>query len=118
MLAGKWVGEIFEKKKSEDHEYLTYFFTCRTSAEKLCDMLRDFFSKVAKEVVYTDVEGGKFNIKLLFSFIENISITLKVYRVSNEKYIMSLVFNEGNKTTFFKMMKDFIQDNEKLINLI
>jgi hypothetical protein len=95
ILAGKWVGEIFERKKCDDHdEYINYFFTCRMKAEKLCELLKDFFTKNAKEIVYTDLEGGKFNVKLGYSFIENILLTLKIYRLSIEKYIMSLVFNE------------------------
>jgi hypothetical protein len=124
-LAGKWVGEMFQNKKSEDFEYLTYFFTCKVSAEHRCETLRDFFSKNSKDFNYTDLDNGKFYVKLMYSSIENILLTLKICKISNEKFILAIAFNEvnfynfkGNKTTYFKMMKDFIQDNEKFINLI
>jgi hypothetical protein len=119
ILAGKWVGEMFQnKKENENHEYINYFFTCNLTAENLADLLKEFFEKNAKDVVYIEQESGKYNIQLKYSTIENILLTVKVYKITVEKYILSIVYNEGNKTTFFKMMRDFIQDYDKSINII
>jgi hypothetical protein len=94
-LTGKWVGDMFENnRKDDDIECKNHFFTCKTTAEKLCKILKDFFAKNSKEVEYGEIEGGKFTVLLKYENIENISLTLKVFKITNEKSIVSLVFNE------------------------
>jgi hypothetical protein len=94
MLSGKWFSKIFEPKGVLlDCERLGFEFRCELNLDSFAKVIEDFFSKLgAKEVLYIEMENGKYNIEIKFGSIDDITLIFHIFKITDQKFIFSICY--------------------------
>ena len=90
---------MFEQSKNFilDYERYNYEFICNLEYTKLGKIIESSFSKVSKEVLYTEMDNGKFSIEMKFSAIESILLILHILKIKEDKIVFSLSYKSVNR---------------------
>ena len=94
MLSGKWISNMFEPSKNFiiDNERFNYEFICELDSIKLGKFLENSFSKCSKQVLFTEMENGKFSVEMKFSSIESILLILHIFKIKDDKLVFSICY--------------------------
>lgn len=119
MITGNYINNLIDYAQTAFNSFdqLAYKFISYVFFEESCQIISNFFSNTEKESFFIPLDPGKFIIEIHLKQGEKLEIYLQVQKINNKKFIYTLVYKDGNKSNFQKMIKMFFENNKNVFIL-